>query len=74
VPIAAFKDPVDAGHVICWADGHVAKSPPPVPGGTVPPAFDRLEFKVALDGSRPVLIGAGYRSSLRVRPPIAPAP
>jgi prepilin-type processing-associated H-X9-DG protein len=42
LPIAAFKDPSDAGLVICWADGHVSKSPPPAPDGAVLPDFNRV--------------------------------
>lgn len=69
VPIAAFRDPSNAGKVICWADGHVAKSPPPSPGGPVPPSYDRLVFRTTLDGKGVVLIEAGYRSSLPVLSP-----
>jgi hypothetical protein len=72
VPIAAFKDPSDAGLVICWADGHVGKSPPPGRDGTVPPDFNRLVFKTTLDGKHFVLAEAGYRSSLPVKAPTAP--
>ena len=68
-PIAAFKDPSDAGIVICWADGHVSKSPPPGPGGSVPPDFNRLVFKTTLDGKHFVLTEAGYRSSMPVKAP-----
>lgn len=69
VPIAAFKDPSDAREVICWADGHVSKSPPPAPGGKIPPDFNRLVFKTTLDGKHFVLVEAGYRTSLAVTAP-----
>jgi hypothetical protein len=69
VPIAAFQDPSDAREVICWADGHVSKSPPPAPGGKIPPDFNRLVFKTTLDGKHSMLIEAGYRSSLPVTAP-----
>jgi hypothetical protein len=72
VPIAAFKDPADAGLVICWADGHVSKSPPPGPNGTVPRDFNRLVFKTTLDGKHLVLTEAGYRGSMPVKPPAVP--
>lgn len=69
VPIAAFRDPSNAGKVICWADGHVAKSPPPSPDGSVPLSYDRLVFRTTDDGKGVVLIEAGYRSSLPVQSP-----
>jgi hypothetical protein len=72
VAIAAFKDPSDAGTVICWVDGHVSKSPPPGPGGRVPPDFNRLVFKTTLDGKHFVLTEAGYRSSMPVKAPTTP--
>ncbi|MDP9336341.1 MAG: hypothetical protein M3Q30_23920 [Actinomycetota bacterium] len=70
VPIAAFTDVSEPGEVICWADGHVAKSPPPGPNGSVPPDFNRLVFKSTLDGKHVLLIEAGYRNSMKVTPPV----
>jgi hypothetical protein len=69
VPIAVFNDPSDPREVICWADGHVAKSPPPGPGGVIRPEYNRLVFKVTLDGKNLVLIAAGYRSAMPVKVP-----
>ena len=69
VAIAAFKDPSSQGQVICWADGHVAKSPPPLPDHSQPKDFDRVVFKATLDGRNVVLVEAGYRTALPVNAP-----
>jgi hypothetical protein len=69
VPIAAFEDPTDANHVICWADGRVAKSPPPVVGGSPLRAYDRVVFVARRDGTFLRLVQAGYRDSLPVQAP-----
>jgi hypothetical protein len=69
VVIAAFKDPSSRGQVICWADGHVAKSPPPLPGHSQPKDYDRVVFTATLDGKNRVLVEAGYRTSLPVQAP-----
>jgi hypothetical protein len=55
VAIAAFKDPSSPDQVICWADGHVAKSPPPLPDRAQPKDYDRVVFKATLDGRNVVL-------------------
>lgn len=68
VPIAAFNHPSEDGLVVCWADGRVAKSPPPV-HGSVPPDFDRLVFTATMDGDSVELLQAGYRNLLTVSPP-----
>ena len=69
VAIAAFKDPSSLGQVICWADGHVAKSPPPLPDHSQPKDYDRVVFTATLDGRNVVLVEAGYRTSLPVQAP-----
>jgi hypothetical protein len=69
VPIAAFKDPSAEGDVICWADGEVAKSPPPAADGTVRPPYDRLVFTARCDGAFVKLLRAGYRDRMKVTPP-----
>jgi hypothetical protein len=69
VAIAAFNDPSSPGQVICWADGHVAKSPPPLPGDSQPLDYDRVVFTATLDGKNVVLVEAGYRTSLPVQAP-----
>jgi hypothetical protein len=69
VPIAAFPNPEDADTIVCWADGHVFKSPPPSPGGSVPADFDRLVYNATTGGAFVTLIAAGYRDQLSVSPP-----
>ncbi len=69
VPIAAFEDPSTEGVVTCWADGRVAKSPPPNPDGSTPPSFDRLVFTARMDGAFIALLRAGYRDQMPVTPP-----
>ena len=69
VPIAAFVDPSNNSNVLCWADGHVAKSPPPGPGGSAPPDFDRLAFTATTDGTFVRFLAAGYRDRFDVVPP-----
>lgn len=53
---------------LCYIAGTVAKSPPPEPGGTSPPPYDRLVVAVTQDGSV-VLLVAGYRDLLPIEPP-----
>jgi len=69
VPIAAFVDPTDARRIICWADGHVFKSPPPGPDGSTRPDFDRLVYTATKDGFFLDLLEAGYRDQMTVSPP-----
>ena len=69
VPIAAFADPANADAIICWADGQIAKSPPPDANGSVAPAFDRVVYRASTGGYIIALIEAGYRSQLTVTPP-----
>jgi hypothetical protein len=51
---------------LCYVDAEIAKAPPPAPGATTSPEFDRAVFAV-VDG-QPVLIVAGYRDDLPVMP------
>jgi hypothetical protein len=67
----AFEDVSDPTQVICWADGHVSKSPPPSLDGTRSPDFDRLIFLARLDGTFVRFVEAGYRQNLPVSPPTA---
>ena len=53
--------------VLCFIDADIAKGPPPGPGGSIAPSFDRLLVGV-VDGAAEVLI-AGYRDQLPVRAP-----
>jgi len=69
VPIAASPEPGNTHNIICWADGHVDKSPPPAMNGSVPPDFDRLVYSASAGGDFVAFIMAGYRSQLKVTPP-----
>src|SRR5258708_1988550 len=69
IPIAAFVNPSNNSNVVCWADGHVAKSPPPLPGGIARPDFDRLVFTATTDGTFVKFVAAGYRDRFNVAPP-----
>jgi hypothetical protein len=68
--IAAYEHPTDDTIVVCWADGLVAKSPPPQPGSEESPRpFDRLAYTAHTDGSYVETIQAGYRDRMIPQPP-----
>ena len=69
VVIAAFADPSVDERVVCWADGSVAKSPPPNASGEVQPPYDRLVFTVMSDGTTFRFLRAGYRTTMKVEEP-----
>lgn len=68
-PIAAFEDPANDGLVVCWADGHIPKSPPPGVDGAPPTPFDRVVFTATMDGEVVEMKQAGYRDRLPISAP-----
>lgn len=57
----------NASAVLCYLDGPVAKGPPPVLNGPIPPSFDRVVIGIA--GGHADMILAGYRAQIVVRAP-----
>lgn len=69
VPIAAFQDPANDELVVCWADGHIPKSPPPGANGEPQASFDRVVFTATMDGDVAEMKRAGYREDMPVASP-----